>query len=836
MTSTTSGVTAVRAEGFVQSIGVNTHMSWQDPGYSWATPAYVESAMAYLGVYHIRDAAPLSWTLGEYQALANMGVKFDLLTNGGNIDFGADLAGVDSLARSNPGSVTTIEGPNEINLSPIVFNGVNSANNLSIGTAAQASLYGRVQSDPLLAGVKVVDLSLGVASQAQYNSLGNIASYADYGNFHIYFANGAPPAALMAGAVAEAQSTTPGKPVMVTETGYYTAPNATDWGGVNQDVQAKQTLDALLDAYKDGSSTTFLYALMDNLAYPASNDREDSFGLFNGDGTPKEAATALHDLTAILADTANNAQSFAAGSLPYTLSNLPATGNSLLMQKASGVFDLVVWNEPVLWNEATLTERTIAPTNVTVNLGKTFTSVSVFDPLAGTQAIATYSNVASLVVGLSDHPLVIQCSGAATTSGGGGGPTTGGGGGGPTTGGGGTTYTLGAAGGTVHSTGADHVTTGSGAATVTASSNATITGGSGSLSVALTGSGASVAGGPGNLTLTDAMGGNTIVTGSGINTATITGGGDSIVTNGWDNALQLGTGASTITVFGDAQIVGGSGNAVIAGRGSWISATTGTGRTSVTFLSGAGYVQTYGTDTINASGNSGGSISIDAEGPSTSVAGGRGGLYFVGNGNATVTTGTSGTSTFAPTGGHDVFKSYAGTTNTFVLGAGTAVVNSGGRDTVYGGSGAATVAQRTDSTQLLIHGGSGALVVDAGSGNTSLVGGSGPTSVVGGRGTLEMTGGSGTASVQFGKGAATVAAGSGSDLFTFGNGMGGGSALIEDFQPGLDHLHLSGYQANQAATAVAGGVANAAGFTMKLADGTTITIAGTSHFSTSNFV
>jgi hypothetical protein len=49
---------------------------------------------------------------------------------------------------------------------------------------------------------------------------------------------------------------------------------------------------------------------------------------------------------------------------------------------------------------------------VTVNLGGTHASVTVYDPTAGTTAVRTLSNVSSVGLTLSDHPLILAISGS----------------------------------------------------------------------------------------------------------------------------------------------------------------------------------------------------------------------------------------------------------------------------------------------------------------------------------------------------------------------------------------------------------------------------------------
>ena len=68
------------------------------------------------------------------------------------------------------------------------------------------------------------------------------------------------------------------------------------------------------------------------------------------------------------------------------------------MQKSSGVYDLVVWNE-----------RPSGGSNiVTVNLGANFPGVKVYDPTTGTAAVQTLANVNSVSLTLSDHPDIVE--------------------------------------------------------------------------------------------------------------------------------------------------------------------------------------------------------------------------------------------------------------------------------------------------------------------------------------------------------------------------------------------------------------------------------------------
>ena len=408
--------TATTASAFLASIGVNTAMDYTDTTYANVT--MVVQSLAYLGVSLVRDHIPATdaASLAPYLALAAAGIRFDFLFPGGALNLTANMQALNTFAKDAPGAIAAVEGPNEVNLWPVSYNGQGG---LAGAAAEQKAIYAAVHADATLAGIPVYALTLGGGSASQERALGNLSAYADYGNAHVYPDSGAPPNPNWLTPWLASQSVPTGSdPMVLTEFGYTTAVNSSSGERVPLDVQAKQDLDVLFDAWKAGVKTTYLYELMAS-PDPGLTDDEADYGLFNADGTPKPAATAIHNTTAILAD--NGTGGVALGALNYSVSNLPSTGNTLLLEKSNGTFDIVLWNEPVLWNAATRSENTIATTSVTVNLGGTFASVSLFDPLVGTAAVQTFTNVSQVQVGLSDHPLFLQVSpgvvtGSAATS------------------------------------------------------------------------------------------------------------------------------------------------------------------------------------------------------------------------------------------------------------------------------------------------------------------------------------------------------------------------------------------------------------------------------------
>lgn len=403
----------IRAWDFLDGIGVATHIAYTDGGY--ADLSNVQADLAYLGITELRDGISNgengSAPLASYIQLAQAGGKFTFVVGGGtstNASIQNTLNTIEQLEAAVPGSVKAIEGPNEINNQTLTFNGIGG---LEGATALQQYLYQTVKSMPMLVGVSV-DYFTGydTVGYAAGPNPSTTADLADYDNQHPYPRAGQAPAYWVDPArVLGNEPDIQGK-FVYTETGYTT--DVSDVNGVDATVQGKYTLDLLMDAAKDGSSSTYLYNLMD--AYkPGSPQGDDGYGLFDSDNNPKLAATAIHNLVAILADTGATASTFTPTALIYSVSGQPSTGNNLEISMSDGTIDIAVWAEPQLWDESTKSEIAVPTTTETVSLDGAH-QVSVYDPLSGTAPIATYANTNSVQLQVTDHPLIVQVGPAAS--------------------------------------------------------------------------------------------------------------------------------------------------------------------------------------------------------------------------------------------------------------------------------------------------------------------------------------------------------------------------------------------------------------------------------------
>jgi hypothetical protein len=375
-------VSAVSAAVFIGTLGVNTHLDFAAYGYQ--NLAMTEYDINYLGVEIIRDSAQTATDAQTWLQVAQAtGAKFDdYIAETSPAGMQTDLGFVQALAQS--GILASIEGGDEEDDSYPASLG----NTLQLTAQFQQQVYALGQQFRL----PVINMSFGAGWTAandwegDYGTVGSLSAYAEYGNAHTYPVAGQLQDATIQRVNGLAGMAAPTRPVMTTEIGWSNS-------GFSGNTIAKYILDAAVDGIKDGDAGMYFYGLYD--------DGSGSWGLFNANGTARPAATALHDLTSLLADTGANGATFVPGSLAYTLAGTETGDSSVLIEKSDGSFWLSLWNE---------TEAVNGGHIVTVNFGMMAASVTEYDPLTGTAPIATWSGVSSAQVTVPDHPVLLKIS------------------------------------------------------------------------------------------------------------------------------------------------------------------------------------------------------------------------------------------------------------------------------------------------------------------------------------------------------------------------------------------------------------------------------------------
>ncbi|MCB8877171.1 hypothetical protein [Acidisoma silvae] len=386
---------AVSATEFLASLGVNTHLNYTDGSY--ADYDSVIADLQYLGVHQVRDAVPDPRGGIPYQndvtaidAMAASGNRFDFIVNPA-LPVGITTDEIATLERAHPGSVFAIEGPNETNNSPVTYQGLAGK---AAAVAFQRALYRQVHATPILRG-KSVYYYTGL------DATNSLTGLADFANAHPYSYQGQQPAARIASAFAKQYLMAPTYPKVITEAGYFNVPMAND--GVDDATQAKNNLNLYMDAFAQGNARTFIYQLVS--AYPNGGSDTQS-GLFRMDHSPKPAADAIHNLTTILADAGK--AGFKPAALDYSVANLPVTAHSMLLQKSSGQFDIILWSEPADWNNITHEAIVNPPVSATVTISGATGNMAVYDPMLGNQPIKHVLHTGQIAVNLVDHPVIIE--------------------------------------------------------------------------------------------------------------------------------------------------------------------------------------------------------------------------------------------------------------------------------------------------------------------------------------------------------------------------------------------------------------------------------------------
>ena len=200
--------TAVRANDFLNTIGVVVH-GFGMPGGN--DPVQGASLVKQLGIRHIRDSCQYvsgsnltqceSTLITVYQ---NSGATFDVLTQSpnGQSDLTQQLNVAVTLA--NAGALLSVEGPNEIWMGNVTWNGQTSSTSTTFLPAAdfQSALYSQSQGTSVLTNYPVFDLTGGgdqpdnvglqylVIPSGAGTTMPDGTVYGNYANVHNYIDTG----------------------------------------------------------------------------------------------------------------------------------------------------------------------------------------------------------------------------------------------------------------------------------------------------------------------------------------------------------------------------------------------------------------------------------------------------------------------------------------------------------------------------------------------------------------------------------------------------------------------------------------------------------------------
>jgi hypothetical protein len=415
---------AIRANDFLNSIGVCSAVSRRGENLTNTI-----NAARFLGLRWFRSGYESGIPVSDLIELHRQtGARFSYGLMSGGTDLARLLAGARQLAEAE--ALLALEGNNEPNNWTVTYQGEKGGGtNTWLPVAKlQAELYRAVKSDPVLKDYPVwsssengaetdnVGLQFLTIPGSANASMPDGTTYADYANCHNYLthpgwhglhdnqtwiAADPTPACRVDGLFGNYGSTWRRHFPGYSESELITLPRVTTETGVTlggslevtEQMQACLYLSVYLDQFKRGWKHTSIYLLQDR----SDESGNQTFGFYKPDYTPRLAATYLHNLTTILADSGSNRNP---GNLNYSIPNQPATVHDLLLQKNDGIFELVVWNEQLQGN-----------TNLTMNLVDGPAAITLFDPTLGTATIQNLRGTSSITLTLNNHPLILETRG-----------------------------------------------------------------------------------------------------------------------------------------------------------------------------------------------------------------------------------------------------------------------------------------------------------------------------------------------------------------------------------------------------------------------------------------
>lgn len=366
---------AFRAEDFVEFIGLNASPfdRYLDSGrFKGAGTKYPPETFFDLGVRYYRtclkhDLTPADAPQRITDAFGKYGARPMLLIDPRKDGSPEELVAL--LKQYPPGVIAEVEGPNELNnkFPPQELNlKYKGKTDEAAGAAYMDDYYKAIKSDPATAKVPVVAFT---AIFTDYRLARPHTSF-DYSNMHSYQGYDVPSASLEenftrfnnilpAGSVI--------RPFVPTECGYNVEEDKANqnksFGSLR--AQALNIPMLLAEYYRQGIRRAYLFAL----------HNADGYGLLESDqATKRPSYFALKNLIATLKDANWNpatrqwegGRTFAPRALLFDMPNAPKTIHTLVLQKQSGEYFLLVWNEVANYDAGARRDVVNRPVPVTI--------------------------------------------------------------------------------------------------------------------------------------------------------------------------------------------------------------------------------------------------------------------------------------------------------------------------------------------------------------------------------------------------------------------------------------------------------------------------------------
>ncbi|MDR3460683.1 MAG: hypothetical protein P4L76_00020 [Beijerinckiaceae bacterium] len=352
-----------QAESFVDSVGVNTHLS-SEP-YASLYDRF-RALIGASGIRHLRDELRASNDLALWSDLfETFGIRSQMLVSPSTNTVSEMSSYIQALGVSR---LSAIEGQNEGDSDWFMANSAARGDWSKTTVDYQRAIYEAARQRYSASLLPIVSPSIIDWKPDDVKLIGGAASYCDVVAIHPYVQRGQEPEsrddyASLSWYIKNIRDRfKPGAPVMATETGYSTIIRATG-AGVPEDVAAAYLPRLLINNFGAGVRRTFLYEFMDGGTDPSNS--EHHWGLIHNDGTPKPAYQTIRLLLQVL----KGANEPIAPESPFDarIVQAPAATRCHGFLTRNGALILAVWREVRLWDPVAMTKIDVAAEPVTIS-------------------------------------------------------------------------------------------------------------------------------------------------------------------------------------------------------------------------------------------------------------------------------------------------------------------------------------------------------------------------------------------------------------------------------------------------------------------------------------
>jgi hypothetical protein len=399
---------AKKAESFIDSIGVVTHLNYTDTVYYQKFNSIIKPRLQELGVRHIRDGGSPNFYnyYSRLRELRNLGIKTTLVSGDTDITPSRYLQIVKDLGNV----VQDIEGPNEYNLY------LKDPKWPSIVFDFMKELYLSIKKDPKTKHLKVIGPSLASWNEKDYKAVGDLSAYLDFGNLHPYYTGlhptvqcswCSPPKSYLDTFFDRAKIISGSKPIVVTEMGQHNAmgTNSSYMLPMPEEIAWKYNARQLLLNFNKGVHRSFLYELIDLLDDPNKKEMEYNFGLLRNNGSQKPSFMAVRDLIKLLNDRNHTAQP---RKLDYRLTGNMANVHQTLLQKSNGNFYLILWQDVSSYNPSNQRAIDVSTAQVNLELKTPISQANIFALNPALQKEKAYASPLAVSLDVPDYPLIVE--------------------------------------------------------------------------------------------------------------------------------------------------------------------------------------------------------------------------------------------------------------------------------------------------------------------------------------------------------------------------------------------------------------------------------------------